>query len=202
MTGPQKVNYQCQKCGTCCRQPWEIIILKEDVLKWEHAGKREFLKHIQINPISISPAGLGDRRFGVPVIELPQMEPTEKFSETRLKLVMQFVLENHNFLGEGTLHLPVHGFFAFFFPTNTYFEGMGERPIFSPKSFKALLDGLDLGLQYILIFDPEGHCQFLDDNLCSIHDLKPTACRIFPLDADGSLRVEEKLLTLCPGFDL
>jgi Fe-S-cluster containining protein len=200
-----KVKYQCQKCGTCCRQPWEIILHKQDILKWEAAGKQEFLQHIQINPISISPAGLGDPRFGRSVIELPQMTQIKDFDEkqfeAQLKLIKEFVLENHNYLGEGPFHFPVHGYFAFFFPTNTYFEGKGERPLFSPKNFKAILDGIELGLQYILIFNPAGHCNFLEGNLCSIHDLKPIACRMFPYDTNGNLRVEEKILKLCRGFD-
>lgn len=206
MTEPHEVSYHCQKCGNCCRQPWEIIIQKEDALKWETAGKQEFLQHIQINPISISPVGLGDPGFGASMIELPQMEQKTEFNdknfESRLKIIKNFVLENHNYLGEGTFQFPVHGYFAFFFPTDAYFKGMGERPIFSPKSFKTVLDGIELGLQYILIFNPEGQCHFLEGNLCSIHDLKPVACQMFPLDANGDLRVEEKILNLCRGFEI
>lgn len=65
-TGSKKryYKYQCIKCGKCCHE-YDIRIQKEDIDKWEHLGKREFLQYIQINPRNIA---MGDlelfQKFG------------------------------------------------------------------------------------------------------------------------------------------
>ena len=205
------LNYNCQMCGNCCRQYWDVIITKGDLLMWDQAGKGTVLESIQISPLSISPAGLGDPRFGGSFIEVPLLLETkvgdgaknynEIEFEKKVNLIKDFVLMHHNYLGEGTSHLPIHDYFSFFFPIETYFEGKGSWPIFSPKSFRVVLDGMELGLKYVLLFDSIGHCKFLKKNLCSIHEFKPQACKMFPLDAEGKLRLNDRVLKLCKGIE-
>ena len=201
-------TYRCKMCGNCCRHYWDIILTKEDVLKWNHNNKDEFLKHIQINPISISPAGLGDYTNGVSVIEMPGITASKdkhnEFNkvefEKRLEKIRKFVLDNHDYLGEGTPNLPVHSYFSFFYPLDTYFEGVGNWPIFRPRSFVVILEGMDMGVKYVLSFDSLGQCFFLRESQCSIQEIKPVACQEFPFDQDGLLRTDERVLDICRGI--
>ena len=177
-------------------------------MKWDRHGKNEFLKHIQINPLSISPAGLSDYTYGESVIEIPGLverrEENKEFNkvefEKRLEAIRNFVLENHDYHGEGEASLPVYSYFSFFFPVDTYFDGVGAFPIFRPRSFTVMLKGLNLEVKYVLSFDSHGHCIFLNENLCSIHEIKPVACQKFPFNQDGSLRIDERVLEICQGI--
>ncbi len=202
--------FKCLMCGNCCRQYWDVIITKQDVLIWDQLGKDAFLDFIQINPLSISPAGLGDRRFGIPFVEIPSLiennddDAGELWDfiefEKSLNRLKDFILRNHNYLGEGESNLTIHGYFSFFYPNEAYFNGMGERPIFSPKNFRVILKGINLGLKYILMFDALRHCGFLEGNLYSIHKLKPQACKMFPLDMEKKLRKEKHILNVHKGL--
>lgn len=200
--------FSCKKCGNCCQQYWDIILTREDVLKWIRHSKNEFLKHIQINPLSISPAGLSDYTYGESVIEIPGLverrEENKEFNkvefEKRLEIMRNFVLDNHDYNGESEASLPVYSYFSFFFPVETYFGGIGPFPIFRPRSFTVMLKGLNLEVKYVLSFDSHGHCIFLNENLCSIHEIKPVACQKFPFNQDGSLRVDERVLDICQGI--
>jgi len=59
--------------------------------------------------------------------------------------------------------------------------GYGPRAILSPKTFNTIKDGWDMGLSYYLIYElGGGGCGFLKNNLCSIHEYKPLACKLFP----------------------
>ena len=199
-------SYKCKMCGNCCRHYWDIILTKEDVLLWDQNGKDKFLKHIQINPLSISPAGLGDHTFGVSVIEIPDVVEynNKEFNkvefENRLEKIRAFVLDNHDYLGEGTSNLPVHSYFSFFFPVDTYFEEVGPRPIFSPKSIVVMLQGMEMGLKYVLRYNSHGQCFFLKESRCSIHKIKPVTCQEFPFNQTGSLRTDERVLNICQGI--
>ncbi len=65
-TGSKRRYYKfhCIKCGKCCHE-YDIKIQMEDIDKWEHLGREEFLKYIQINPRNIA---MGDlelfQKFG------------------------------------------------------------------------------------------------------------------------------------------
>ncbi|MFX1606219.1 MAG: YkgJ family cysteine cluster protein [Promethearchaeota archaeon] len=178
-------------------------------MKWERQSKNEFLKHIQINPLSISPAGLGDYTYGESVIEIPGLVErrgeNEEFNkvefEKRLETMRNLVLENHDYCGEGETNLPVYSYFSFFFPVDVYFEGVGPFPIFRPQAFTVILKGMDLGVKYVLSFDSHGQCNFLEEDLCSIHEIKPVACQRFPFNQDGALRVDERVLEICCGIN-
>ena len=69
-----------------------------------------------------------------------------------------------------------------------------------PINYKVIYEGLKLGLNYILMFDPQGQCPFLKGNLCSIHELKPLACQKFPFDEKGQVRLVEHILKVCKGL--
>jgi Fe-S-cluster containining protein len=75
-------------------------------------------------------------------------------------------------------------------------DGLIERAVLTPsekariervtgisaRDFAADLDGDGFGCSEI-IARPDGRCTFLDDNkMCTIYDLRPIDCRLFPFD--------------------
>ena len=109
--------------------------------------------------------------------------------EIKLDKLKKFILKNHEFLGNGP-PLPIY----------TFIPDLGRTPILVPKSLKVLLKGLKWGLVYILKFKLSGSCPFLKDNLCSIQEIKPKVCRIFPFNEKGDLKVDEYFINMCQGL--
>ncbi len=60
--------------------------------------------------------------------------------------------------------------------------------IIVPIDFKTIIDGLKLGLEYIIKLNSIGFCPFLKSNLCIINDIKPIACKKFPYLKNNCLR--------------
>ena len=178
-------SYKCVRCGNCCRAGFEIRIGKEDILNWIQVEKTNILQHIQIEPLSISVDGLVGYHIEVDHIQ----EIKEKFSEENIKILTEFILKNHNYHGESIIPLPIY----------TFLPGMERRPILTPKNFQIILEGLKLGLIYILRFNYMT-CPFLEDNLCSIHEIKPQECRAFPYNKEGKLKVDDYTLKICKGI--
>lgn len=113
-----------------------------------------------------------------------------------------FILKNHDYQGEPSvdrwgnpiqdplmnelkIRMPEyfheqHGLFKGKVPHWLLGIQYGPRGIFSPNSFQAIKEGWRRGLSYYLIYELAGGCGFLKNNLCSIHEYKPIACKLFP----------------------
>lgn len=210
----ERFRYECIKCGNCCRNTFDIHLSDEDLLNWRRAGKKEFLQHIQIDPSSISP-GYNDvysrlvQKYGKKAYKIINMEENtfnllkniklfdQNKHDERINMLKKFILKTHDFQGEGMKDID--------FP-HDFLPGYGYRAIFSPKSFKIVFKGERLGLKYILIMERRDECEFLSNNLCSIHNYKPLTCKGYPFvlkkitDLKDFERRMEKALSICKGF--
>ena len=189
----KKYEYECIKCGECCRAGLEISIRKEDILTWIQAKKEDFVSHIQIDPKSISSEGLGGYHIEEQnaLLELLKKHGEEKYEEKKKEL-REFILDNHDFLGKGILPLPIY----------TFIEKLGRMPILVPRSFQVVLEGMKKSIAYILKYHLNRFCPFQEDNMCSIHDIKPYDCKRFPYDEQGNLKTDAHIIKLCKGISV
>ena len=167
-----RYNYECRKCGKCCKV-LEVVLLEEDILKWKKTKRDLYLNFIEICPMTFS------------TVKLKEME------EEKRNKVVSFILANHEYGGEGN-GFPIR---------NSYFnQNWGSRPILKPKSFDIMIQGMQLGLEYILLNEFHKKCPFLKKHLCAINDSKPFFCSLFPYDINKELRLEPFILNLCKGI--
>ena len=108
----------------------------------------------------------------------------------KIKELINFIQEKHLYYGISCLRSYI----------KTIIPEVGYDPIFSPKNFKVILAGLDLGLKYIIRTDSNGACPFLKLNKCSINKIKPLDCKSFPYHKDGSLRRDHPFISICSGL--
>lgn len=188
-----KYTYTCIQCGYCCNAGLEIYIREEDVSNWIRAEKAEYFKHIQIDPKSISSEGLSGYHIEEKnaLKDILNKYGEEKFEEKKKELA-DFILKNHEYVGKDVLPLPIY----------TFIEDLGRMPILIPHDIRIVLKGQKLGIVYILKYDLQKKCPFLKENLCSIHDIKPIDCRMFPYKDDGSLKQDKNLLKICNGYKI
>lgn len=144
----------------------------------------------------------------------------------KLNEIENFILENHDYLGElvvdrwgNPIEDPIMEELAeelpqFFhkefgvckgkFPHWLLGSDYGHRAILSPKSFQVMKEGWKRGLRYNLIYEIHGGCGFLNrnNNLCSIHKIKPKVCKEFPYQRKGKLKEkgDEIFLKTCKGL--
>jgi Fe-S-cluster containining protein len=143
--------------------------------------------------------------------------------ETKLFQIRDFILSSHNYLGEPLvdrrgnpikdplmtrlkLEMPQifdenYGVTKGKFPH--WFLGIkySPRSILSPKSFRAIKEGWNCRLKYYLIYELQGGCGFQKNNLCSIHEYKPTACKEFPYTRKKlSPKADSIFLQSCKGL--
>ena len=165
-------EFECRKCGKCCKV-LEVTITEEDIVKWKKTKQNLYLNFIGICPMTFSS------------IKLKEME------EEKRNKVVDFILANHEYWGEGN-GFPIR---------NPYFDrNWGSRPILKPRTFDIMIQGMQLGLEYILINDFHKKCPFLKKHLCVINDIKPFFCSLFPSNRDHELRLDPFILKLCKGF--
>ena len=205
----KRFKHICVQCGNCCRQGWDIPVLKEDLSNWIQVGKdsdKKFLRHIQLDPKSISYEGI---RGGVVNVknEVEKRKAIEDFLEREKKFntedynrkvirIYNFVLDNHIYKGQGKpIYYNKKMGYRFTFP-----QVFGVCPIFIPNTFNTIIEGWKLGLNYILLYRANDHCSFLKENKCSIHEIKPTYCKIFPFDHNGELKVNDTKIRVCRGL--
>ena len=186
-------EYNCLKCGKCCRAGLEISIRKEDVLRWIQAGKHDYSQHVQIDPKSISSEGLAGYHIEEENALLDLLKDYgEKEYEEKKKELESFILKNHSYQGKDNIPLPIY----------TFIPNLGRMPILIPRSFQVVLDGMKWGITYILKYQSNRCCPFQNDNLCSIQDIKPKDCKRFPYDKEGKLKTESHLLKICKGISV
>ncbi len=183
-------KHKCIKCGNCCRAGFDIYIRKEDILNWIENDKESFVKNIQIDPKCISIKGLGGFHIEVENEDNTLGKDFQNFSEKEKKKLIEFILNNHDLLGNDDLPLPIY----------TFLPNIGPKPILSPKTIQIMINGLKRGLLYILNFN-YGQCPYLKNNTCSIYKFRPKECRDFPFNNKGELTLDVHLLKLCKGID-
>jgi len=182
-------DFQCLKCGECCRAGYEVYIQSTDVKRWMNLGKEEFLKRIIINPECISV----EKYYPYKVNEINirnNKQNNSREHNTKKNELIDFITKNHSYYGQSPLRYHI----------NTILPDVKQDPILIPNDFKTLLKGINLGLNYIIENDEYGNCAFLDLNECRIHDLKPIACKRFPFTKDKCLRKEELFTINCKGI--
>lgn len=188
----KQISYECVKCGNCCRAGLEISIYKIDVKRWVDAGKKRFIDKIQIDPKSISLDGLAGYHIeekNALLTLLKQFNDDEyKIKKNELK---QFILENHDFLGNGIFPIPIY----------TFIKHFGRMPILVPHNFDVVIEGINRNIDYIIKFEKDGSCPFLMDNLCSIHEIKPLDCKKFPYDEKGNIKIDSYFFKICKGLN-
>ncbi len=171
----KKINYEykCIKCANCCRIPIKIVISIQYIFKWREIGFKDYLQNIQICPTTFSPLKLAE------------------MADDQRKELIDFILEAHFYRGEGRGFLIERPYFK---------QDWGSRPILSPNSPETVIKGMQLGLKYIIINELTGDCLFLKNNLCSIQEVKPTSCKLFPYDQENKIRMNKRILELCKGL--
>jgi len=186
----KEVKYKCVQCGNCCRAGFEVVIEKEDVERWIKLKQNKFFQFIQIDPKCISPTGLGGYHIEeVNTLKKIKREYNKNEVKDKLEELKNFILNNHIFIGNG-VPLPIY----------TFIPDLGRTPILIPKSFPIILKGLEWGLVYSLKFELDGYCPFLQENLCSIHKIKPNVCRSFPYNKNGELKIDDYFIKICKGI--
>jgi Fe-S-cluster containining protein len=178
MENGKRVNYrfECFHCGDCCRF-LDILLEKGDILKWI-VGDREFLQYIQIQPESTS----------ADLFIKAEMEG-------KLEALKQFILEKHHRSQGENLQRDSLTFSHLFLPE------LGANCILSPQTYQIVLEGMDLGMKYMLISKQNGDCVFFTGQGCAIYEIKPSICTNFPFEADGTLAVNDWTLYLCKGIN-
>ena len=176
-------------CGNCCRAGFDVHLRKQDILKWMKTERVQFLPYIQIDPKCISIEGLGGFHIEMDGGVESLGEIFQRFTETEKEDLINFILNNHDFRGKGELPLPI----------KTFLPGMGSRPILTPHSFDVILEGFKYNIIYILKLNLNT-CPFFEDNMCSIHEIKPIECSAFPYMVSGDLKVDDFMLKICKGL--
>lgn len=186
----EQILYKCIKCGSCCRAGLEISIHKEDVFKWIESDNHELLKNIQIDAKSISSEGLAGYHIEEKNALLEILNNYDKkFYEIKKQELKNFILNNHEYVGNGIIPLPIY----------TFIQELGRMPILLPHNFNIILEGINNKIDYIIKFNNEGTCPFLKNNTCSIHVIKPLDCKQFPYDDKGNIKNDNYFLKTCKG---
>ena len=182
-------DFKCALCGECCRAGYEVRVQRDDAVKWMNLDKLEILDNIIINPecISIDNKTEINSEEGITVKEIKKLGSN---IEKRLKELIRFIQKSHLYYGKGCERSY----------TKTIIPDVGYDPVFTPKSFKSLLIGLDFGLKYIIRTNKSRACTFLKLNKCSIHKVKPLDCQRFPYNEDGYIRKDYPFLSICNGL--
>ena len=184
-------EFSCQRCGSCCKAWLDVYIEQKDIEKWKLKERRDLLQYIQIDPKTISEEGLAgfhiEEKNAVLILK---KKYSGKELEKKLEELINFIEENHYYAGINEFPLPIY----------TIIPGKEKRPIFVPKSFEVMKKGLKRGISYMIFKPISGECPLLKDNLCSIQNIKPEECKLFPYDENGELDLEEYRISICKGL--
>lgn len=115
--------------------------------------------------------------------------------------LIRFISEEHKYVGEPRMDRGGNHILGIFHLPHWLFPDIGYRAILIPTKFNIILEGLKRGIRYKLINERQDRCEFLEKNRCSIHDIKPKACKEFPFNRNiGSQNETERLLKTCKGL--
>ena len=184
-------KYQCVSCGECCRAGYRIYVEKEDIKKWIQKDKVEIIEHLKIDLKSISLKDLNKHQEEESsAIKRIRKNSIDQDYDRKLNELINFIQNNHHYQGKE------YNLLNFY----TFLPNMRHNPILIPKTSDIAFESLNRGLEYIINLDSKGFCPFLKLNLCSIHHLKPLACKRFPYKKDGSLRDDDYFYSICKGL--
>jgi len=168
-------RFECFHCGDCCRF-LDILLEKGDILKWI-AGGKDFIHYIQVQPESAS----ADLFIKAEI-------------EGKLEDLNKFLLEKHQrSFGENFQRNSLTS-------ARIFLPELGTNCILSPKTYQIVLEGMNLGIKYMLCSKKDGDCVFFTGRECAIYEIKPAICTKFPFEADGTLAVNDWTLRLCKGI--
>lgn len=168
-------RFECFHCGDCCRF-LDILLEKGDILKWI-AGKKDFPQYIQIQPESVS----------ADLFIKAEMEG-------KLEDLKKFIREKHQqSLGENFQRNSLTS-------ARLFLPELGTNCILIPQTHEIVLEGMSLGIKYMLLSKTNGDCVFFTGQGCAIYEIKPIICTKFPFEADGTLAVNDWTLRLCKGI--
>jgi len=169
-------KFECIHCGVCCRF-LDILIEKEDILKWIRLGRRDILHNMQIQPESIS------ADFYI-----------KAEMEGNLEDAKRILLEKHDQCQSERCQRASLMFSHMFLPE------LDSGCILIPQTFQIALDSMQFGLKYMLMEKNNGDCVFFTGHGCLIYEIKPHVCTNFPFEKDGTLAVNDWTLHLCKGI--
>jgi len=187
---------------------WYVPVSTEDLDRWKEAGHLEFYQELQIDPRTLSIAGI-NHEFGairnewdgdfVEALIADMNSRTQIHDPKKLETLYDFVFETHTYCGEGKYRY--HPLLGPIYKYPKPFEWCW--PIFIPDHFEILYQGIKRGLSYLVISDLKNQCEFLDANSCKIHAIKPHVCKEFPyqeIDGQRQLALFEEFIKICPGL--
>jgi len=169
-------KFECNHCGDCCRF-LDILLEKEDILKWIAQDSQDILQYIQIQPESIS------ADFFI------KAEMEGKLEERK-----EEILKNHYQYQSEDLQRDSVIFSYLFLPE------LGNNCILIPQTFQIALDGMQAGIKYMFLSKNNGDCIFFSGKNCTIYELRPLICTRFPFDDDGTLAINDWTLYVCKGI--
>ncbi|TFG07155.1 MAG: hypothetical protein EU539_05750 [Promethearchaeota archaeon] len=187
----EKFEFKCVQCGECCRAGFKVTIKKEDVKLWKELEKSEILEHLKLDPecISLKEFNYHMDKDGSAVMKSKMLTNSNNLN-VKLNNLVDFIHKKHDYQGSGSYPLDYF----------TIIPNMRNNPILIPKSYEIILEGMKLGLNYIINLDSRGFCPFLKLNSCIIHEFKPFDCKRFPFGYNGNLRNDNYFLALCKGL--
>jgi Fe-S-cluster containining protein len=179
------------KCGECCKAGYKVFINRDDFIDWDENKKSKLLEHVKIDPKCISMKDLNEhqKKNGNAIKKIKNNNLNQDY-ELKLRELILFIQENH--LYQGKEYYPLDYF--------TIIPYMRDNPILVPKSFNIIFEALTRGIDYIIKLDSNGACPFLNLNLCSIQNYKPSACKAFPFNKDGHMRDDDYFFSICRGL--
>ncbi len=184
-------KHRCVKCGECCRAGYKVFIKRDDFRDWENNGKTKILEHIKIDPkcISLNEFNEHMKKDGKAIRKIKNIYMNQDYKKKLCELIV-FIQENHFYQGKEYNPLDF----------TTIMPYMKFNPILIPKSFDIVFSSLKRGLNYIIKLDPNGRCPFLNLNLCTIQNNKPSACKRFPYTKNGCIRDDDYFFSICMGL--
>ena len=180
-------EFECIKCGECCSAGYEINVQKADIEQWMNLGKTKILKHLMINPkcISMNTILISELKDGNILAKKKKHD-----CNTDLDVLNEFILKNHSYYYQNSLQSNVESISHIF----------RQDPFLIPINFKIMLEGIILGLDYLIGCVPSGICSFLKLNECMINDVKPRSCKNFPFTKDKCLRKDYLYSSISKGI--
>jgi Fe-S-cluster containining protein len=192
--------HECIRCGDCCRRAYEIVIRASDVDRWIQHGRDDMARGLRVDLKSVSPAALIPLSWysaHPPVDGGDPVAPEHAFiaaHQAEFDSLASFLLECHDNIGTGGA--TPGPFIPFWF-----LPGVDFRAILRPQNLAIVKHGLVHGIRYVTIMAINGACAFLEENVCSIHDIKPTDCAEYPVkeQLEHEPRAMAKFLAVCKG---